>query len=324
MRSISATIIVLAYALISSAGLCATAGGYSYIPYYEYVFAGKWGAVGSYIGQFRGVGGLALSSDGLIYVADRSNHRVQYFGPNGDYVGEWGTKGTGPGEFNVPWDVSVSPDGTVYVSDYLNHRVQFFTGDGKFLGSWGSEGSDPGEFKYPAGLAIGPDGRVFVADSKNRRVQYFTALGEFLGSWGTRDLGYRGMWFSYDVAAASNRDVYVCGSEYMIFRCSDSGSFKGSWGFPGSADEQLQYPSALAVGPSGVVFVVDTNNRRVQYFSPDGAFLGAFGSEGRADGEFVHPVAIAVAADGTVYVSDVRGHNIQYFKRVMSGEQEDK
>ncbi|HXV51158.1 MAG TPA: 6-bladed beta-propeller, partial [Nitrosopumilaceae archaeon] len=49
----------------------------------------KWGSVGKEKGQFTKPNGIAVSKDGLVYVADTENHRVQKFTLDGKFVSEF-------------------------------------------------------------------------------------------------------------------------------------------------------------------------------------------------------------------------------------------
>ena len=55
---------------------------------------------------------------------------------------------------------------------------------------------------------------------------------------------------------------------------------------------------------SGKVYVVDTNNHRVQVFTGEGEFLRSWGNEGSGEGQFTFPQGIAVDTSGNVYVAD--------------------
>ena len=70
--------------------------------------------------------GVSVASDGSVYVADFSNHRVQKFTSEGVFVSRWGTEGAGDGYFRQARAVAVASDGSVYVADYSNNRVQKF------------------------------------------------------------------------------------------------------------------------------------------------------------------------------------------------------
>jgi sugar lactone lactonase YvrE len=130
-----------------------------------------WGSEGSEPGQFARPRALALGPDGLLYVADSCNHRVQVFDRAGSLVRHWGTPGDGPGELRYPYDLAFGPDGVLYVVEYGNHRVQKFTPEGEPLGTWGGPGREPGRLHAPWGIVVDRRRRVHVLDTENHRVQ---------------------------------------------------------------------------------------------------------------------------------------------------------
>jgi uncharacterized protein (TIGR03663 family) len=98
-------------------------------------------------------------------------------------------------------------------------------------------------------------------------------------------------------------------------------------GTAGNSNGQFNHPHGLAIAPDGSLFVADTDNNRIQHFSPEGQFLNAWGVFGDistgADnapiGTFNQPWAVAVSPDGRwVYVADTWNHRIQKFS--SSGE----
>jgi len=96
------------------------------------------------------------------------------------------------------------------------------------------------------------------------------------------------------------------------------------WGTQGSGEGQFNRPRNLAIGPDGFIYVVDTDNHRVQKFDAQGHFVKAWGSmspkgnDGQPilpapPGTFTEPWGIAVDKDGNVYVADTWNHRIQKF-----------
>jgi DNA-binding beta-propeller fold protein YncE len=67
--------------------------GYGNARILEYTADGKrvrqWGTPGSGPGQFRLPHGIAIDEDGVLYVADRENGRIQKFDMEGKYLDEW-------------------------------------------------------------------------------------------------------------------------------------------------------------------------------------------------------------------------------------------
>src|SRR5438445_395077 len=75
-------------------------------------FLFQWGTKSSGPGEFDLPHGLALDHTGRIYVADRSNLRVQIFDGSGHYVGEWKGKDIGR-----PYGIAFASNGTAFVAD---------------------------------------------------------------------------------------------------------------------------------------------------------------------------------------------------------------
>lgn len=75
--------------------------------------------------------GLALDSQGNIFILDTGNHRVQKFSPEGIYMATFGRQGQGPGEFSYPDSIDIDDADRIWVSDPWNKRIQVLTSEGK-------------------------------------------------------------------------------------------------------------------------------------------------------------------------------------------------
>ncbi len=90
-------------------------------------------------------------------------------------------------------------------------------------------------------------------------------------------------------------------------------------GAPGAEPGQFQRPRDMAVGADGSLYVVDSDNHRIQHLSPGGEVLqiwGSFGdvAQGPAEGgKFNQPWGIGIVPDGSVYVADTWNHRVQKF-----------
>ncbi len=74
---------------------------------------------------------------------------------------------------------------------------------------------------------------------------------------------------------------------------------------------QFDVPRGMAVDRSGNVLVADSNNGRVQKFSPSGMFLGVIGTKGEGLGEFREPCGVAVDSSNNIYVADTANQRVQ-------------
>ena len=91
--------------------------------------------------------------------------------------------------------------------------------------------------------------------------------------------------------------------------------FLTTWGSFGSEAGEFLFPSGVAVGPDGNVYVADTLNSRIQVFTAAGVFLRQVGTTGggTGEGELNQPAAVAQDAAGDIYVADTQNHRIQVF-----------
>lgn len=126
-------------------------------------------------GQFYGPRGIDVH-DGLVYVTDTGNERVQVFTPEGEFVRMFGLTGSGDGQLLEPVGIVVAADGTVLVADSHNARIARFTGDGAWLGAWPAPDWTGQRFFEPY-LALGPDGTLYASASPLAAILVFAPDG---------------------------------------------------------------------------------------------------------------------------------------------------
>ncbi len=129
-------------------------------------------------GTFFGPTNVALDRQGLLYVADTLNCRVQVFDPNGKFVRAFGAQGDRPGEFIRPKGIAVDSEGHVYVADAEFNNFQILTPQGQPLLAVGSLGKAPGEFSLVAGLHISSEDQIYTTEMFQGRIQVFQYLAQ--------------------------------------------------------------------------------------------------------------------------------------------------
>jgi hypothetical protein len=154
------------------------ADGYSNAKVHKYDKEGNylfsWGESGTGEGQFNIVHNISTDSEGLVYVADRENHRIQVFDPTGKYIDQW---------INLSRAACLYIDrrgseDIFYVGEYfsgissndtgtdLGPRVSIFSKEGELLSRIGKESYGPsiGRFYSPHGISVDSIGNIYLAE----------------------------------------------------------------------------------------------------------------------------------------------------------------
>jgi len=118
---------------------------------------------------------VAVAPNGLIYITDGGNFRVQAFTQDGEPMRTWGDAGKYPGQFTRPKGISVDPEGNVYVVDAAFGNFQVFSPEGELLLFIGTRSTiqGPAQYMLPAGIAVDEDGRVYVIDQYFRKFDVY-------------------------------------------------------------------------------------------------------------------------------------------------------
>jgi aldose sugar dehydrogenase len=282
----------------------------------------SWGEKGTGDGQFIHPHGIAVDSQGNVFVADEERQDVQKFNSNGTYLKEWGSPGSDPGQFSPRIeDIHADSDGNIYVVDYGNNRIQKFTNDGKFITKWGSKGSGPGQFDGPLGVSSDSTGDVYVSDLRNNRIQKFDSSGKFLYEWGSKGNGPGGFIHLHAIAIDTSDNVYASDAREngRISKFTSDGKFITMWRSTGNNTGHFNEHHGIDFDSSGHVYVADTANQQIQVFTPDGEFINSWGKMGVSDDQFLMPQDIAIDSSQNVYVSDEGDAHpeISYIERAL-------
>jgi DNA-binding beta-propeller fold protein YncE len=132
--------------------------------------------------QFRNpVHCAELSNDGLLYVCDRVNDRIQVFKPDGTFVKETFIAKNTLGDGSV-WDIAFSKDPQqkyMYLVDGANEKIYIIQRDTlEILTSFGDGGRQPGQFYAVHSIATDSKGNIFTTETyRGQRVQKFVYKG---------------------------------------------------------------------------------------------------------------------------------------------------
>ncbi|HNZ28736.1 MAG: Serine/threonine-protein kinase PknD [Candidatus Aerophobetes bacterium ADurb.Bin490] len=271
----------------------------------------EFGSAGEKTGQMNGPRGLAVSKDGVLYVADLQNNRVDKFKLNGESAGVVGEKGEKKGQFKEPSGVAVDKDNNLYVADAWNGRIQKFDSKGRFVLEVGGEKAG---FYSPRNVAVNDYGMVHVADTGTSRIHRFDTDGNRIGKpFGERGKALGNFQEVFGLAFDSKKRVYVGDPGNMrvavlsgdlkpeaSIRVKGWETAKPMW--PMVAVDSRDYLYAVSSGTQEI-WVYDTKNPKFKY-------VGTIKTDSKGKNLFGNPLGIAIDAQDNIYISEVTKNTI--------------
>ncbi len=249
------------------------------------------GAPGTASGLFDQPRGVAADRDGNVYVADTVNHRIQKFGPDGQFLLAWGDETN----LQEPLAISADSEGNLVVLDSLPGWIKRYDPNGTIIAQFG--GPDA-RFYHPRGMALDAQDNVYIADTGGSRIVKFSPRGEQLGTIGSRGTGAGG------IAEPTGASPDPFGNVWV----ADSANSKlVRFGSGGSADVEIAIPKSgslhgpkVAVSSQGTVLVTDPESGRIYVIGSDGTTRAVIASE-----DLKRPQGLAIIGNDRLAVGDV-------------------
>lgn len=248
------------------------------------------------LASFRAPTGVAIDSNGNVFVADSGNHVIRRISASTGAVSTWAGSGVAgyangigtAAQFNGPRALAIDTAGNLYVADTGNHVIRKISPTGTvtlLAGSPGVRGRADGAsatFNGPAGVAVSPQGIVYVADTQNHLVRSLSLSG-------------------------------------VVATVAGSGSPGAQDGTGAKAGFSL--PMGLAVDAQAMVYVADAGNhavRQIQLLGAVGTVLTIAGTGRSAYSEgvgtavgFDQPTAVALDAAGQLLITEGGGNRLR-------------
>lgn len=258
--------------------------------------------------------GLAVDLSGNLYIADSQNAKVRKVSSTGviSTVAGNGTPGfAGDGaaatgaQLNTPLGVAVDAGGNLYIADFSNNRIRKVSTSGTIVTVAGNGNSgysgDGGpatnaQLSTPTGVALDGRGNLYIADAGNNVIRMVTSSGTISTIAGNGTAGYSGDGGPAVKAPLANPGAIAVDSAGNVLIADGSTVIRqivyptgiiltvggnGTRGYSGDGglalSAQVNGPSAVALDPTGNLYLADTNNNavRVLRFAGSGISVSA-------------------------------------------------
>ncbi len=128
-------------------------------------FIKSWGGPGTEPGKFQVAHGIAIDANGLLWVADRENQRIQIFDDDGKFIRELKYAG-------LPCGLQIGGQYIYMVNGFAGQLLRLDL-NGNVLAAVGKPGKGLGEFGEAHFVTVSPQGEIYVADTVNGTLHKF-------------------------------------------------------------------------------------------------------------------------------------------------------
>jgi tripartite motif-containing protein 71 len=302
----------------------------------------SFGKEGSWPGEFKNPGKLALDGAGNLYVGDGWNKRIQVFNPQGKFIREVGNSGPAADRILFPGNFTVGAKGDLWVFD---KGIKWYDPQGRFVKELEIRGMPSMEGSPFGGTAMDAQGNFYLVHENVPRILKFSPVLEKMTAGPTPTVVMPPGKTQWPIAlkvpngeipkieepaglALSPRgtilvldkgiEIKANGSSYFRSRLVKFGpdlkpqlDWGTSMGSPNS--ETLNCPQGVCVDGQDKVYVADTQNHRVVELDPEESLLAAWGPDGKQQGSGWLPVGVVTDLKGHVFVSDITDNEVRKF-----------
>jgi streptogramin lyase len=189
--------------------------------------------------------------------------------PPFEYVDAWGAHGDGPGQFDKPVAITSDGESIIYIADAATGFINKFSSSGEPRLSFQDDRSN----LRPADIAVDAGSAIYVADGRRGTVAIFFSDGMRHRELRTNALSAERE--SLHIAVDAYGTVFVTAKHpYGVRKFSPALRPIGSWGGAASKGApigaQIDNPSAIAVGPDGLVYLSESAQSEIKVYDAAG------------------------------------------------------
>lgn len=257
---------------------------------------------GAHHGRFQDPEGLAVDSEGRIYVADEKRCQVIVLDSKGRTQLSFRDIDGYPGPVSTGNRMVVTAPGHLIIigsrDDLVEVRIE---GErAKLVRVLVQRGQGRDQLMSPEGIAQDPKAReLYVSDEDARRIVIFDAEGRYVRDFPVDQ--------EPEAIHVFEDRVYVTMPKGPWVSCyGRDGAFRFKFG-----GDRLSLPDFVLVSPDRKLYVTDNKGHKIEVFDLEGRHFFTIGRRGSEPGRFLRPQDLAFDREGNLIVADSDNHRIQ-------------
>jgi len=298
--------------------------------------------------DFFYIGGVAVDSNGNLFLADSGDNRVREIAAGSQVVTTVAGGYVGDGHKATEASLDLSPQGghltfdqsgNLYVADTANNRIRRVSPKGVITtvagtGTMGSSGdggaATAAQLSHPSAVVIDSHGNLFISDAGNGRIRKVDTTGiitsiQLNGIYGS----YIFQW-GVGMVIDSGDNIYFSDGSTLVWKMDSAGNanivagMPWSFGFSGdggpATQAQVYFPTALTLDPFGNLYICEWLGHRVRKVDGFGIITtvagtgvqGFAGDGGPATAASLNfPADLITDASGNLYIADAANGRIR-------------
>jgi len=185
--------------------------------------------------------------------------------PAFEYLDTWGSHGDGPGQFDKPIAMASDGESIIYIADAATGFVHKFSPSGEPRLSFQDDRTN----LRPADISVDAGAAIYVADGRRGTVAIFFSDG--MRHRELRTGAVAAVRESLHIAVDPYGTIFVTARHpFGVRKFSPGLRSIGSWGGAASKDAAVDNPSALTVGPDGLVYISESAQPQIKVYDAAG------------------------------------------------------
>ena len=281
---------------------------------------------------------LVIDQEDNVFVGS-SMGTVSIFDKQGTFLRQFGSYGSELGQFNQIRGMHIDRKGQLYICEWMANRIQIFQGSQSMKRKEGDvdQKSQEGEIadtedsskpaymigpssslplkiiadiKQANGVAESKNGEVIVSSREEHKVYVYDPKNDYkqiaeIGEKGDFDGKF---WYPSKIVITPDNLILICSLRRLQWFTTDGKLVYVVQGNDKEVENDIGSPDDIALGRSGLIYVLDGKHKKVHVLNGDATYIRCFGFPHLTSTNYHPPKALVVNSEDKLYFADDRNH----------------